>query len=350
MEIHAIGIDLGKTLFHLVGVDANGAVVVRKRCSRMQLLAYTANQRVHRIGMEACSGAHFLGRALRAQGHDVRLMPAQYVKPYVKTNKSDYIDAEAIAEAVQRPTMRFVPIKTEEQLDLQAVHRVRERWVMRRTAVINQVRGLLLEHGLTLPKGRNHVDQALPEIVADAESKWSDSFRALLTQLKLELEQLTARIEAMDRAIQQTAMQDEACQRLTAIPGIGPVTATALVAAIGNGSGFRRGRDLAAWVGMVPREYSTGGRQKLLGISKHGNSYLRKLFVQGARAVMRYRARQCPALSVWLAQLLARTHQNVAIVALANKLLRMAWAVLCKNEAYRSPVLVTSSCELGVLK
>ena len=220
--------------------------------------------------MEACSGAHFLGRALQAQGHDVRLMPAQYVKPYVKTNKSDYIDAEAIAEAVQRPTMRFVPIKTERQLDLQAVHRVRERWVMRRTAVINQVRGLLLEHGLTLPKGRRHIDQALPEIAADAESKWSDSFRVLLTQLKLELEQLTARIEAMDRVIQQTAMQDEACQRLTAIPGVGPVTATALVAAIGNGSGFRRGRDLAAWVGMVPREYSTGGKQKLLGISKHG--------------------------------------------------------------------------------
>jgi transposase len=350
MEIHAIGIDLGKTLFHLVGVDLAGAVVVRKRCSRTQLLAFTANVRVHRIGMEACSGAHFLGRALQAQGHDVRLMPAQYVKPYVKTNKSDYIDAEAIAEAVQRPTMRFVPIKTERQLDLQAVHRVRERWVMRRTAVINQVRGLLLEHGLTLPKGRSHVDQALPAIVADTESKWSDSFRVLLTQLKVELEQLTARIEKMDKVIQQTATQDEACQRLTAIPGIGPVTATALVAAIGSGSGFRRGRDLAAWVGMVPREYSTGGRQKLLGISKHGNSYLRKLFVQGARAVMRVRNRQSPALSGWLAQLLARTHQNVAIVALANKLLRMAWAVLCKNEPYRPPVLVTSSCEPGGLK
>jgi transposase len=345
MEIHAIGIDLGKTLFHLVAVDSAGAVVVRKRCSRTQLLGFTANLRVYRIGMEACSGAHFLGRALQAQGHDVRLMPAQYVKPYVKTNKSDYIDAEAIAEAVQRPTMRFVPIKTEGQLDLQAVHRVRERWVMRRTAVINQVRGLLLEHGLTLPKGRRHVDEALPGIAADAESKWSDLFRALLTQLKLEIEQLTARIESMDRIIQQTAIQNEACQRLTAIPGVGPVTATALVAAIGNGSGFRRGRDLAAWVGMVPREYSTGGKQKLLGISKHGNSYLRRLFVQGARAVMRYRTRQSPALSSWLAQLLARVHQNVAIVALANKLLRIAWAVLCKNGTYRTPVLATSNCD-----
>src|SRR5579863_2206664 len=175
MEIHAIGIDLGKTLFHLVGLDSNGAVVVRKKCSRSQLLTFTANVRVHRIGMEACGGAHFLGRALRGQGHDARLMPAQYVKPYVKTNKSDYIDAEAIAEAVQRPSMRFVPLKTEEQLDLQAVHRVRERWVMRRTAVINQVRGLLLERGITLPKGRSHLEQALPEILAEANIRFSES-------------------------------------------------------------------------------------------------------------------------------------------------------------------------------
>jgi transposase len=342
MEIHAIGIDLGKTLFHLVGVDSGGKVVVRKRCSRSQLLAYTANVRVQRIGMEACSGSHFLGRALREQGHEVRLIPAQYVKPYVKTNKSDYIDAEAIAEAVQRPTMRFVPIKTEEQLDLQAVHRVRERWVMRRTAVVNQIRGLLLERGLTLPKGRSHVDSALPAILADTTLKLSDSFRVLLAQLGLELDQLTARIEQMDAVIQHTATENEACRRLTSIPGVGPVTATALVAAIGNGSGFRRGRDLAAWVGMVPREYSTGGKQKLLGISKRGNTYLRRLFVQGARTVMQYRGKQAPGLSCWLNQLMARTHQNVAIVALANKLIRMAWAVLCKNEMYRTPVLVTS--------
>ena len=265
MEIQAVGIDLGKTLFHLVGVDSSGSVIVRKRCSRDQLLVYTANLRVQRIGMEACSGSHFLGRALRDQGHDVRLMPAQYVKPYVKTNKSDYIDAEAIAEAVQRPSMRFVPIKTEDQLDLQAVHRVRERWVMRRTAVVNQIRGLLLERGLTLPKGRSHVDEALPGILEDATLRLSDSFRVLLSQLNLELNQLTSRIEQMDTVLQQTAKESEACQRLTAIPGIGPVTATALIAAIGNGSGFRRGKDLAAWVGMVPREYTTGGKQEAAG-------------------------------------------------------------------------------------
>ena len=296
MELHAIGIDLGKTLFHLVGVDACGNVVVRKRCSRTQLLRYTANLRVQRIGMEACSGSHFLGRALREPGHDARLMPAQYVKPYVKTNKSDFIDAEAVAEAVQRPTMRFVPIKTEEQLDLQAVHRVRERWVMRRTAVINQIRGLLLERGVTLSKGRSHLEQALPQILEDANLQLSDSFRVLLAQLKLELEQLTARIEQMDSVFQHTVKENEACQRLTTIPGVGPVTATALVAAIGNGSGFRRGRDLAAWVGMVPREYSTGGKQKLLGISKRGNNYLRRLFVQGARTGMQHRAKRAEQL------------------------------------------------------
>src|SRR4029078_13561042 len=201
MELHAIGIDLGKTLFHLVGLDSSGNVIVRKRCSRTQLLKYTANLQVQRIGMEACSGSHFLARALREQGHDARLIPAQYVIPYVKTNKSDYIDAEAIAEAVQRPTTRFVPLKSEEQLDLQAVHRVRERWVMRRTAVVNQIRGLLLERGLTLPKGRNHVDHALPEILADTTLRLSDSFRVLLAQLGIELDQLTARIEQMDAVI-----------------------------------------------------------------------------------------------------------------------------------------------------
>jgi len=343
MKIYALGIDLGKTVFHLVGLDASGQVVVRKRCSRTQLLAFTANLQVQLIGMEACSGAHFLGRALRAQGHEVRLMPAQYVKPYVKTNKSDYIDAEAIAEAVQRPRMRFVPIKTEEQLDLQALHRVRERWVMRRTAVVNQIRSLLLERGLTLPKGRRYLEEQLPRILEDAELNLSGSFRVLLSQLKLELEQLAGRIEQMDRVIQKMAKENEDCQRLTEIPGVGPVTATALIGAIGNGSAFGKGRALSAWMGIVPREHSSGGKQKLLGISKRGNKYLRRLFVQGARSVLQQRQKQTPGLRDWLAQLLARTHQNVVVVALANKLVRMAWAVLCKNERYRAPVLAVAT-------
>jgi transposase len=341
MKLHIVGIDLGKTVFHLVGMDSTGKVVVRKRCSRRQLLAFTANLQVQLIGMESCSGSHFLGRALREQGHEVRLIPAQYVKPYVQTNKSDYIDAEAIAEAVQRPRMRFVPIKSEEQLDLQALHRVRERWVMRRTAVVNQIRSLLLERGFTLPKGRSYVEEALPRILEDAELPLSGSFRLLLAQLKLELEQLSARIDQLDAVILKRAKEDDACQRLTAIPGVGPVTATALIAAVGNGSAFKRGRDLAAWVGMVPSEHSSGGKQTLLGISKRGNSYLRRLFVQGARSVLQQRHRQAPGLSSWLAQLLARKHQNVVVVALANKVVRMAWAVLYKNESYRAPVLAT---------
>ncbi len=339
MEIHTIGIDLGKTIFHLVGLNESGEVVVRKKFSRAQLLHFTANRDVHLIGMEACGGAHFLGRALREQGHEVRLIPAQYVKPYVKTNKSDYIDAEAIAEAVGRPTMRFVPIKSDDQLDMQSLHRVRERWVMRRTAVINQIRGLLLERGITLRTGRRHLDEALPAIVEDAEAKLSGALRSLLWQLKLELDQLTIRLEEADALIQQTAQDNEACRRLDAIPGIGPLTATALIAAIGHGAAFRKGREFAAWVGLVPREHSTGGKQKLFGISKRGNSYLRTLFVHGARAVLQFREKQSAGLKAWLAQLTSRAHYNVAAVALANKLARIAWAVLAKGEVYRPPLL-----------
>ena len=342
MNIHTIGIDLGKTSFHIVGLNERGEVVVRKQFSRTQLLRFTANRKVDLIGMEACGGSHFLGRALQEQGHEVRLIPAQYVKPYVKTNKSDYIDAEAIAEAVGRPTMRFVPIKSGEQLDLQSLHRVRERWVMRRTAVINQIRGLLLERGITLRKGRRYVEEALPGILEDAEAKLSGAMRLLLAQLKVELEQLDTRVGEADAVIQKMVCDNEACQRLVKIPGIGPVTATAVVAAIGNGAAFRKGREFAAWMGVVPREHSTGGKQKLLGISKRGNSYLRRLFVQCARAVLQQKTKQAPGLKAWLEQLTSRTHHNVAGVALANKLARIAWAVLATGEVYRAPQLAAA--------
>jgi transposase len=235
--------------------------------------------------------------------------------------------------------MRFVPIKSEEQLDLQSVHRVRERWVMRRTAVVNQIRGLLLERGITLRKGRRYVDAALPGIVADATSKLSGSLLVLLTELKLELAQLAEKIDRSDTAIAQIARQNEACQRLVAMPGVGPVTATAIIATIGNGAAFRRGRDFAAWLGVVPEEHSTGGKQTLWELPRRGNKYLRRLFVQGARAVMQHKTKQSSGLTAWLAQLTARTHHNIAIVALANKLARMAWAVLAKNEAYRPPLV-----------
>ena len=292
MQLHTIGIDLGKTVFHLVGLNLRGEVVVRKKFSRKQLLHFTAILQVKLIGMEACGGSHFLGRALREQGHEVRLMPAQYVKPYVKTNKSDYIDAEAIAEAVERPKMRST-------------------W-----------------------------RQALPGILEDASAKLSGAVRLLLAQLKLELDHLQMRIDEADAVIQKIAGESEACRRLVVIPGIGPVTATAIIAAIGNGAAFKKGRGFSAWLGIVPGEYTTGGKQKLLAISKRGNSYLRRLLVQGARAVLQQRAKQSSGLSAWLAQLTTRTHSNVAAVALANKLARMAWAVLAKNETYRPPWLV----------
>lgn len=338
MEIRTIGIDLAKTVFHLVGVNARGEVVVRKKCSRTQLLRFTSNLRVCLIGMEACGGSHFLGRALREQGHDVRLMPAQYVKPYVKTNKNDYIDAEACAEAVTRPTMRFVPIKTDDQLDLQSLHRIRERWVGRRTAVINQIRGLLLERGITVRKGRRYIEESLPGILEDPDNKLSGILRVLLTQLRLEMQYLQGQIEESDELILRVAGELEPCRRLVAIPGIGPITATAMIAAIGNGAAFKKGRGFAAWLGVVPGEHSTGGKQKLTGTSRRGNKYLRKLFVQGAHSVLLQRTKQASALSMWLANLSARKRPQVATVALANKMARMAWVVLYKGEAYRPPV------------
>src|SRR5215469_11263183 len=338
MKLQALGIDLAKNVFHLVGLDSSGQVVVRKRCSRRQVLAFTANVEVEVIGMEACSGAHFLGRALREQGHEVRLMPAQYVKPYVKTNKNDYIDAEAIGEAVTRPSMRFVPIKTDDQLDLQSLHRVRERWVVRRTAVINQMRGLLLERGITIRKGRQHLEASLPGILEDADNKLSGALRVLLTQLQSEMQYLHRQIEESDKLIARIAGELEACRRLMAIPGIGPLIATATIAAIGNGAAFKKGRGFAAWLGVVPGEHSTGGKQKLTRTSRRGNKYLRKLFVQGAHAVLQCRTQQVPGLSTWLERLASRKRIQVTAVALANKMARMAWAVLAKGEAYRPPL------------
>ena len=337
MDIRTIGIDLGKMVFHLVGVNQRGEVVVRKKCSRIQLLRFTANLPHCLIGMEACGGSHFLGRALREQGHDVRLMPAQYVKPYVKTNKNDYIDAEACAEAVTRPTMRFVPIKTDDQLDLQSLHRVRERWVVRRTAVINQIRGMLLERGITIRKGRHYIEASLPGILEDADNKLSGALRVLLTQLRMEMQYLHGQIEETDKLIARICGDLEQCRRLVAIPGIGPITATATVAAIGNGAAFKKGRGFAAWLGVVPGEHSTGGKQKLTGTSRRGNKYLRKLFVQGAHAVLLQKTRQSTYLSTWLANLTTRKRTQVVTVALANKMARMAWALLAKGEAYRPP-------------
>jgi len=279
-----VGIDLGKTTFHLVTLGAAGKVLVRKKFTQRQLLTYTANMQTSLIGLEACSGAHFLGRALRKQGHDVRLIAAQFVKPFVKSNKNDFVDAEAIAEAVERKNMRFVPIKTDDQLDLQAIHRVRDRLISRRTAVINQLRAFLLERGLVFAKTPAKLRGAMPDILENAEADLTPQMRNLIDLLWREWKMVEEQIEVLSFELERISATDAGCTRIRKIPGIGPIVATAIVAAIGNGAAFRKGRDFAAWLGLVPRQHSTGGKAKLLGISKRGNVYLRKVLIHGARA------------------------------------------------------------------
>ena len=340
MEIRAIGIDLRKSMFHLVAVDARGQVLERRKLSRVKLLQYTGTLRSCLIGMEAGAGGHYLGRRLLAQGHDVRLMPAQYVRPYVKSShKNDTLDAEGIVEAVQRPTMRFVPLKTPEQLDLQALHRVRDRLVARRTSVINQLRAFLFERGITIRQGRRHLEEQLPQILEDADNDLSARMRALLRGLQEEWKTLEADIARVEEEIERLAAHDDACQRLAEIPGVGPLVATALVAAVGNATSFAKGRDLAAWLGLVPRQSSTGGRTRLLGISKRGNPYVRRLLILGAHSVLISPRRERHGFGRWLLALQPRAHPNVVVVALANKLARIASAVLTRQERYRTTLL-----------
>jgi transposase len=285
--------------------------------------------------MEACGGAHFLGRALRDQGHDVRIIPAQFVKPFVKSNKNDFLDAEAIAEAVTRRNMRFVPIKTDDQLDLQALHRMRDRLVQRRTGLINQIRGFLLERGIVFNKGAAQLRKNIAGIIEDADVNLTPRMRTLIDRLWVEWRQLDNDIEMAGEDIERIAGEDEACKRLRQIPGVGPLVSTAMVAAIGNGSSFTKGREFAAWLGLVPRQHSTGGTAWLGGISKRGNSYLRRMFIHGARAMLlRCKCDRGP-VGEWARQLQARAHRNKVVVAVANKLARVAWAVLFTGAAYR---------------
>ena len=336
-----IGIDIGKNSFHLIGLDPTGAILWKKKFSRLQLMRFMEAQEQALVGMESCCGAHHLARALIALGHDARLMPPQFVKPFVKSNKNDYLDAEAIAEAVQRPTMRFVPVKSVEQLDLQALHRVRERLVGRRTAVINQIRAFLLERGIVFRVGRQHLAREMPLLFADDRSPLSPRMKAILSQLWDEWRQLEQDVGAVTKEIEAIAAADPACRRLLSIPGVGPLVATALVAAVADGTGFKRGRDLAAWLGLVPRQHSTGGKPMLLGMSKRGNSNLRRLFIHGARSACLHMKRE-QGLGPWLDQLEARVHRNVAVVALANKIVRISWAVLARQETYRPPVPIAA--------
>jgi len=336
MQIHSVGIDLGKTTFHLVALSATGTVLLRKKFTQKQLITFTANLQTPLIGMEACSGAHFLGRTLREQGHDVRLIPAQFVKPFVKSNKNDFLDAEAIAEAVDRQNMRFVPIKTDDQLDLQALHRVRDRLIARRTSVINQLRAFLLERGMTFARTPGKLRLAMPDILENADANLTPRMRNLVGLLWSEWKELEQQIATINGEVEQIASSDAACVRLRQIPGIGPLIATAIVAAIGNGSAFRKGREFASWLGLVPRQHSTGGKARLLGISKRGNSYLRKILIHGARsAVVRMKRERAP-LGAWLDALQTRAPLNVVVTATANKLARIAWAVLSTGNDYRA--------------
>jgi transposase len=330
-----IGIDIGKNSFHIVGQDRRGAIVLRQKWSRGQIEARFANLPPCLIGMEACVGAHHLSRKLQALGHDARLMPAKYVRPYSKGQKNDFRDAEAIAEAVQRPTMKFVATKTVDQLDLQALHRVRERLVSQRTGIINQIRAFLLERGIAVRQGQRFLRAKLPDVLAMPADVLSTRMVRLIEDLASDWRRLDDRIEDLSGEIEVLARRDVGCERLMSVPGIGPIISSAMVAAIGNGDAFAKGRDFAAWLGLVPKQISTGDRTILGKISKRGNRYLRVLFVQAAWVVLiKPKSWERHGLKSWIEAAKKRLHHNVLAIALANKLARIAWAVLHNGRAF----------------
>ncbi len=336
MTIMVLGIDLGKNSCSLAGLDENGSVVLRRRMRPNTIASFASKLPACTIAMEACCGAHHMGRLLAAQGHAVRLMSPEYVGPYVKAQKNDERDAEAIAEAATRPTMRFVELKSQDQLDMQSLHRVRSRLVGTRTNLINQLRAILLERGVTIARGRRKLERSIDALIADPEFMPDSRIRRLIVELREEWAVLDGRIGALDREFVEHARIDEASRRLVTIPGIGALNATALVAAIGDGAAFARGRDLGAWLGLVPRQHTTGGKPRLLGITKRGDKYLRTLLIHGARAALPSLAESQTPLGDWLRGLLARRHRNTVVVALANKLARIAWATLRKGVAFEA--------------
>jgi transposase len=335
--VAVIGIDIGKNSFHVVGLDRRGAIVLRQKWSRGQVETRFANMPPCLIGMEACVGAHHLSRRLKALGHDARLMPAKYVRPYSKGQKNDFRDAEAIAEAVQRPTMKFVATKTVDQLDLQALHRVRERLVSQRTGIINQIRAFLLDRGVAVRQGLRFLRTELPRILAAPSDVLSPRMVRIIEDLTDDWRRLDERIEGLSGEIEAIARQDVGCERLMSVPGIGPIISSAMVAAIGGGDAFSKGRDFAAWLGLVPKQISTGDRTILGKISKRGNRYLRVLFVQAAWAVLiKPKSWQRHGLKPWLETARKRLHYNVLAIALANKLARIAWSVLAHGRTFEA--------------
>ena len=342
--VAVIGIDIGKNSFHIVGLDSRGAIVLRQKWSRGQVEARLANMSPCLTGMEACVGAHHLSRKLKALGHDARLMPAKYVRPYSKGQKNDFRDAEAIAEAVQRPTMKFVATKTAEQLDLQALHRVRERLVSQRTGVVNQIRAFLLERGVAVRQGLRFLRAELPRLLATPPDMLSPRMVRVIESLAEDWHRLDERIDHLSDEITALARQDAGCERLVSVPGIGPIISSAMVAAIGNGDAFSKGRDFAAWLGLVPKQISTGDRTILGKISKRGNRYLRVLFVQAAWVVLiKPQSWERHGLKPWIEAAKKRLHRNVLAIAPANKLARIAWSVLARGRSFEARPAMASA-------
>jgi transposase len=333
MKITTTGIDVAKSLFQVHGVDERGAMLLRRQIRRSQLLLFFSRLEPCLIGMEACASAHYWARKLTALGHRVRLMAPQFVKPYRKNDKNDGNDAEAICEAVQRPNMRFVPVKSPEQQAQLALHRIRRRLMGERTALINQLRGLLAEYGLVLPQGANQVRSKLPALLEDSSEPLPPLALELFQDLYEELLQLEQRIGLYEQRVQRLYRGNSLCQRLGRLEGIGALTATAFVATVAHAAQFKNGRQCAAWLGLVPKQDSTGGKPRLLGISKRGDVYLRTLLVHGARSIMRHTPKRDDPKSRWIEQLRKRRGENIAAVALAAKHARMLWAMMVREQS-----------------
>lgn len=342
MKITTVGIDLAKNIFQVHGVDQRGNPVLKKRLTRKQVLTFFTQLTPCLVGMEACGGAHYWARKLLAQGHKVKLMAPQFVKPYVKANKTDAADAEAICEAVTRPNMRFVPIKNADQQSVLSLHRARQGFVRARTAQANQIRGLLAEYGIVLPQGIGHVTKRLPEITSNTENELPGMFRELLDRLGAHLRELDRQVHELEKQIQDWHHANEASLKLARIPGVGPLTASALIASIGDARNFKNGRELASWLGLVPRQHSSGGKVLLQGISKRGDTYLRTLLIHGARSVVRVAQSKTTPTDSWSTEMLGRRPMNVGAVARANKNARVAWALLAHGREYNADYVLTA--------
>lgn len=334
MEINVLGIDIAKQVFHLCGLNRAGKVVLRKKVTRIKLTETVLQSGAQLIAIEACGGAHHWARTFQQQGMTVKLIAPQFVKPYVKSNKNDSADAEAIAEAASRPTMRFVSIKTVEQQDLQTLHRIRERSIKQRTALSNEIRGFLSEYGIVLPQGLAKLKQFFSVQLQDCE-ELSETMKQLLTGLYGDFTKVDSKIMGYDRKLKIIAKNHPIANKLMTIPGIGVVCATATIAAVASPSDFKNGRYFAAWLGLTPRQHSSGGKNKLLGISKRGNSYLRKQLVHGARSVVYFAKGKDDPASAWINKLRERAGNNKTVVACANKNARILWSIMARDNVYQ---------------